>query len=166
MSLHGGRKLGTLRTCSWLQEAGQTTRNAASSGLGLGTGGHGIPLALNDELGHEAGREDLAPEALLLQQLAARPGPARSARYQCVIVFVRQADDPAPLICRGSWEGSIITAPRGSGGFGYDSVFLPAGLQHTAAELSAADKNLVSHRGQALRALIAMLRAPGYIPAP
>ncbi len=112
------------------------------------------------------GASDADNLALLLQQLAARPGPARSARYQCVIVFVRQADDPAPLICRGSWEGSIITAPRGSGGFGYDPVFLPAGLQHTAAELSAADKNLVSHRGQALRALIAMLRAPGYIPAP
>jgi XTP/dITP diphosphohydrolase len=104
--------------------------------------------------------------ALLLQELAARPAQARTARYQCVIVLVRSADDPAPLIARGTWEGSITQAPRGSGGFGYDPAFVPAGLQHTAAELAAAEKNLVSHRGQALRALIAMLRAPGYIPAP
>ena len=84
MSLHGGRKLGTLRTCAWLQEAGQTTRNAASSGLGLGTRGHGIPLALDDELGHEAGREDLAPEALLLQQLEGAQGWAGVAEELCI----------------------------------------------------------------------------------
>lgn len=113
-----------------------------------------------------AGASDADNLALLLQQLAARPGQARTARYQCVIVLVRHADDPAPLIARGTWEGSITEVPRGSGGFGYDPAFVPAGRRHTAAELSAADKNLVSHRGQALRALIAMLRAPGYISAP
>jgi XTP/dITP diphosphohydrolase len=112
------------------------------------------------------GASDADNLALLLQELAARPGQARTARYQCVIVFVRRADDPAPLIARGTWEGSITPAPRGSGGFGYDPAFVPAGLQHTAAELSATDKNRLSHRGQALRALIAMLQAPGYISAP
>ena len=112
------------------------------------------------------GASDADNLALLLQQLAALPGQARSARYQCVIVFVRHAEDPVPLIARGTWEGSIAAVPRGSGGFGYDPAFVPAGLRHTAAELSAADKNLVSHRGQAVRALIAMLRAPGYISAP
>ena len=112
------------------------------------------------------GASDAKNLAHLMQQLAACPGQARTARYQCVIVFVRDADDPAPLVARGTWEGSITAAPRGSGGFGYDPVFMPAGLQQTAAELAPADKNRVSHRGQALRALIAMLRAPGYIPSP
>ena len=112
------------------------------------------------------GASDAENLAHLMQQLAACPGQARSARYQCVIVFVRDADDPAPLIARGTWEGSIADEARGSGGFGYDPVFVPTGGVRTAAELSAADKNLVSHRGQALRALIAMLQAPGYIPAP
>jgi XTP/dITP diphosphohydrolase len=102
----------------------------------------------------------------LLEELAARPGQARTARYQCVMVFVREAGDATPLIARGTWEGSIIGAPRGSGGFGYDPVFVPQGERCTAAELVPEQKNLVSHRGQALRALVAMLGAPGYIPAP
>ena len=112
------------------------------------------------------GASDAANLARLLQELAARPGQARSARYQCVIVFVRSAADPVPLVARGNWEGTIIDQPRGSGGFGYDPVFVPAGSAQTAAELAADEKNLVSHRGQALRALIAMLRAPGYIATP
>ncbi len=109
------------------------------------------------------GASDAANLERLLQELAGRRGQPRSARYQCVIVFLRSAADRAPLIARGSWEGSIIGEPRGSGGFGYDPVFVPEGLARTAAELAPAEKNLVSHRGQALRALIAMLRAPGYI---
>ncbi|HEY2807868.1 MAG TPA: RdgB/HAM1 family non-canonical purine NTP pyrophosphatase [Steroidobacteraceae bacterium] len=102
----------------------------------------------------------------LLEELAARPGQARTARYQCVIVFVREAGDAAPLIARGTWEGSIIDTPRGSGGFGYDPVFVPQGQRSTAAELAPQQKNLLSHRGQALRTLVAMLAAPGYISAP
>ncbi len=113
-----------------------------------------------------AGASDAQNLQHLLAELAARPGRARTARYQCVIVFVRDAADAAPLIARGSWEGSITEAPRGSGGFGYDPVFVPQGLHATAAELAPQQKNRVSHRGQALRALIAMLTAPGYIPAP
>jgi XTP/dITP diphosphohydrolase len=113
-----------------------------------------------------AGASDTENLELLLQELAARPQAARTARYQCVIVFVSHADDPLPVIAHGTWEGSIAAQPRGSGGFGYDPVFVPAGSVCTAAEMSPADKNLVSHRGQALRALIAMLRAPGYIHAP
>ncbi len=102
----------------------------------------------------------------LERELAARPGAARSARYQCVIAFVRAAADPAPLIAHGTWEGSIATHGRGSGGFGYDPVFVPAGAGLTAAEMTAADKNRVSHRGRALASLVAMLSAPGYIAAP
>jgi XTP/dITP diphosphohydrolase len=112
------------------------------------------------------GASDAQNLQMLIRELAAHPHAPRSARYQCVIVFVRDADDPAPVIAHGTWEGSIAHEPRGDGGFGYDPVFVPAGSKHTAAQLSPADKNLVSHRGKALRALIAMLRAPGYIPAP
>ncbi|MBS0579367.1 MAG: RdgB/HAM1 family non-canonical purine NTP pyrophosphatase [Proteobacteria bacterium] len=112
------------------------------------------------------GATDAQNLELLLRELAARPGAARGARYQCVIVFLRAADDPAPLVAHGTWEGSIALHGRGSGGFGYDPVFVPAGATCTAAEMAAVDKNRVSHRGQALAALIAMLSAPGYIAAP
>ncbi len=102
----------------------------------------------------------------LLAELDAVPEPRRRARYQCVMVWVRAADDAAPLIAHGTWEGRIARIPRGHGGFGYDPVFVPAGAERTAAELSAAEKNAVSHRAQALAALVAMLAAPGYIAAP
>jgi len=79
------------------------------------------------------------------------------------MVFVRDAADPAPLVFEGSWEGSIGTERRGAGGFGYDPLFLVGGSGVTAAEMPAAEKNRVSHRGQALRALVAALgeRASG-----
>jgi XTP/dITP diphosphohydrolase len=76
-----------------------------------------------------------------------------------VIVRVRSASDPAPLIATGSWEGRIADAPRGTGGFGYDPVFVPAGETLTAAEMSAAEKNAVSHRARALRALLELWTA-------
>jgi XTP/dITP diphosphohydrolase len=79
-------------------------------------------------------------------------------------VLVRSGADPAPLVAHGTWEGRIAAAPRGSGGFGYDPVFVPAavaGDSRSAAQLTAAEKNAVSHRGQALRALLAGLRAAG-----
>jgi XTP/dITP diphosphohydrolase len=102
----------------------------------------------------------------LLAELAGVPAARRQAHYQCVIVFVRNAADAQPLIARGSWQGRIATAPRGHGGFGYDPVFVPAGSRRSAAQLSAAAKNALSHRGQALRALVAMLGQAGYIRAP
>jgi XTP/dITP diphosphohydrolase len=83
-----------------------------------------------------------------------------------VVVWVRTADDPAPLTGSGTWEGRIALAPRGSGGFGYDPVFVPAGAERTAAELSAAEKNRVSHRAQALRALVAALAGRGVYSRP
>jgi len=102
----------------------------------------------------------------LLAELEGVPEGYRQARYQCVIVWVRSVGDQAPLIAHGTWEGRIALAPRGHRGFGYDPVFLPAGEHRTAAELSDSEKNAVSHRGQALRALVAMLGAAGYIRAP
>lgn len=82
----------------------------------------------------------------------------KSAWYYCVLVYVRSANDPQPVIADGRWDGEIIAAPRGSGGFGYDPHFLLPALGRTAAELSAEEKHRVSHRGQALRALVEKLR--------
>jgi XTP/dITP diphosphohydrolase len=102
----------------------------------------------------------------LLAELRDVPPPLRQARYQCVIVLVGSAADAQPLIARGSWEGHIAPAPRGGGGFGYDPVFVPAGEQRSAAELEPREKNALSHRARALRALVAMLGSASYIPAP
>ncbi|MGZ5201664.1 MAG: RdgB/HAM1 family non-canonical purine NTP pyrophosphatase [Telluria sp.] len=82
----------------------------------------------------------------------------KSAYYYCVLVYVRHADDPQPVIADGAWHGEIIDAPRGSGGFGYDPYFLLPALGKTAAELASSEKNAISHRGQALRALVEKLR--------
>jgi XTP/dITP diphosphohydrolase len=82
----------------------------------------------------------------------------KSAYYYCVLVYVRHADDPQPVIADGVWRGRIVDAPRGAGGFGYDSHFLLAEFGKTAAELEAHEKNAVSHRGQALRALVEKLK--------
>lgn len=90
----------------------------------------------------------------LLRALAGRPDAERGARYRCVIVYVDQADDPTPLVGEGSWEGRIIDARRGAGGFGYDPSFVPAGQSRTAAEWPAEEKNRHSHRAQALAAFL------------
>lgn len=103
------------------------------------------------------GATDEANLRKLLEALAQVPQERRRARYQCVIALVRSHDDPAPLIARGTWEGRITRAPRGTGGFGYDPIFVPAGSSRTAAELDAAEKNAQSHRGQALRALVSQI---------
>lgn len=88
--------------------------------------------------------------AKLVEALKGVPALQRSAQFYCVIVFLRHARDPAPLICQGVWHGRILEEPRGEGGFGYDSLFLEPGLEQTAAEMEAAMKNLVSHRSRAL----------------
>lgn len=101
---------------------------------------------------------DAANNDKLLAELSGVPPARRTARYRCVIAFVASADDPAPLLAEGAWEGRIGETPRGAGGFGYDPLFWPQGLDVTAAEMPAADKNAVSHRGLALAALLAKLR--------
>jgi XTP/dITP diphosphohydrolase len=107
------------------------------------------------------GASDAANLARLLAELAGVPEARRSARYRCAVVWVRTADDPAPLIGEGTWEGRIALSSRGSGGFGYDPAFIPAGGQRSAAELSPQEKNAVSHRAQAWHALVAALKARG-----
>ena len=81
----------------------------------------------------------------------------RSARFRCAMVYVTHADDADPLICEGAWEGKIITEPKGDNGFGYDPIFWIEGEKATAAELAPERKNILSHRGQALRMLVAQL---------
>jgi XTP/dITP diphosphohydrolase len=94
----------------------------------------------------------------LIADLAAHAD--KSAYYYCVLVYVRHADDPQPVIADGVWRGRIIDTPRGANGFGYDPYFLLPDAGRTAAELEPSEKNGVSHRGQALRALVAKLGAP------
>jgi XTP/dITP diphosphohydrolase len=98
----------------------------------------------------------------LLAALTGVPDAARRARFRCCIVLVRDADDPVPVVGEGAWEGRILEAPRGSGGFGYDPVFAPVDPAfggRSVAELDAADKNLHSHRAAALRALLTAWQA-------
>lgn len=92
--------------------------------------------------------------AKLLEALKAVPTEKRSARFRCAMVYLKQADDPAPLICEGVWEGRILDAPRGRNGFGYDPVFLVPERGCASAELPPEEKNRLSHRGQALRKLV------------
>jgi XTP/dITP diphosphohydrolase len=101
-------------------------------------------------------KSDARNSEKLVQDLASHTD--KSAYYYCVLVYVRHADDPQPVIADGLWRGQIIDAPRGAGGFGYDPYFLLPDSNKTAAELEAAEKNAVSHRGQALRALVEKLK--------
>jgi XTP/dITP diphosphohydrolase len=96
---------------------------------------------------------DDANNALLVEKMRDVPAERRGARYRAVIVLMRHAADPSPLICEGSWEGVIRLEPRGEGGFGYDPYFYLPDLGCTSAQLSAAEKNRLSHRGQAIAEL-------------
>lgn len=100
---------------------------------------------------------DARNNAKLIQALAGKSD--RRARYYCVIVLLRHANDPEPLIAEGDWHGEIIDAPRGDGGFGYDPYFFLPALGKTAAELDADLKNAISHRGLAMQSLLAKLCA-------
>jgi XTP/dITP diphosphohydrolase len=99
---------------------------------------------------------DATDEANVIKLLADLEGVAadeRTARFHCVLVYLRHAADPTPLICHGIWEGQILTAPRGDNGFGYDPIFWVPTHDCSSAELAPAVKNQLSHRGQALRQL-------------
>ncbi len=93
----------------------------------------------------------------LLAALAAIPAEQRGAQFHCVLVYLRHADDPTPIVCHGRWPGQILTARQGEGGFGYDPVFWVEEKQCSAAELSRAEKSRLSHRGQALELLLQQL---------
>jgi XTP/dITP diphosphohydrolase len=103
--------------------------------------------------------DDAANNVKLLTALAGVPGPERRARYRCALVFVEGPADHSPLTAEGVWEGFILEAPRGAGGFGYDPYFWLPELAASAAELDPAQKNRRSHRGTALRSLREQLAA-------
>ena len=105
-----------------------------------------------------ANASDHANVQKLLYDLKDVPAAERTARFQCVVVWLRHSADPTPLICQGTWEGKIAMAPSGTYGFGYDPVFYVPSEQCTAAEMTAIKKNRVSHRGQALAQLLRLLR--------
>lgn len=106
------------------------------------------------------GATDAQNLAHLLHAMADVPDALRTCRYVCVLVYLRHAADPCPLIAEGAWEGVVARAPRGDGGFGYDPVFWVTEDACTAAELAPARKHALSHRGQALRSLAARLTTP------
>lgn len=101
-------------------------------------------------------KSDDRNNALLVDRL--RGSVDRSAHYTCVMVLVRHAEDPEPIIADGRWYGEVIDTPRGAGGFGYDPYFLVPAYGRTVAELTPDEKNAVSHRGVALRRLLELLR--------
>lgn len=103
------------------------------------------------------GADDAANNRELLARLDGVAIGQRGARYHCVLVLMRHAADPVPLVCSASWEGRILESPRGTEGFGYDPLFLDPALGLSAAELAPALKNRVSHRGRALQALLEAL---------
>jgi len=105
-----------------------------------------------------AGASDLDNLEKLLDALRDVDDAQRSARFQCLMVYMRHAQDPTPRIFQGTWEGRILRQPHGSGGFGYDPVFLVPEVNRASAELPPEGKNRLSHRGQALRQLVSSLR--------
>lgn len=104
--------------------------------------------------GVQGSNADIANNQKLLEALADVPEQERTARFQCLIVFLRHAEDPTPLICQGSWEGRILFQESGGNGFGYDPLFYVPSHGCASAELDKEIKNSLSHRGQALRALM------------
>lgn len=153
---------------TFVENAILKARNAAlHTGLAAIADDSGLEVdALNGAPGIYSARfsgadaNDAKNNALLVEMLGDLPDAPRTARYQAVLVLMRHAEDPTPLICQGTWEGEIIAQPRGAQGFGYDPHFLIPEQGQTAAEMAAEKKNRLSHRGRALQALIEQLRSP------
>ena len=174
--LHGLRELGIAAPeesgASFLENALLKARHAAAAAAAAGFRGAAATgvAAIADDSGLEvdalggapgifsaryagADADDAANNTKLLSALAATPPERRRARYRCALVLVSAPSDAAPLVAEGVWEGAILESPRGTGGFGYDPYFWLAELGLTAAELDPAEKNRLSHRGIAMRAL-------------
>ncbi len=110
-----------------------------------------------------SGEGDEKNNEKMLRELEGVAEEKRSARYQCVMVYMRDAEDPTPIITQGSFEGRILTEERGDGGFGYDPIFWLDDKQCSAAELSLEEKNKISHRAKALNALVEKLKEANII---
>lgn len=151
--------------CTFIENALAKARHASlHSGLPALADDSGICVsALQGKPGVHSARFGGEPKSdeknnqALLKALAKEAN--RAAYYYCAIVLVRSHDDPQPLIAEGIWTGEILTVPRGTGGFGYDPLFMDLNLGKTGAELSPELKNQISHRGQALKQLMSKLKA-------
>jgi XTP/dITP diphosphohydrolase len=149
--------------CTFVENALAKARHAsASTGLPALADDSGICIdALHGAPGVHSARfagepkSDARNNALMVEKLAGQSN--RKAHYVCALVLVHSADDPQPIIAEGEWHGEIIDTPRGAGGFGYDPYFFLPEMELTAAELDAARKNTLSHRGAACRRLLARL---------
>ncbi|MCG7981343.1 MAG: RdgB/HAM1 family non-canonical purine NTP pyrophosphatase [Candidatus Thiodiazotropha lotti] len=106
-----------------------------------------------------AGASDEENLQKLLSRIEDIPEEKRTARFQCLMVYMRHAEDPTPIICQGSWEGRILFEPQGENGFGYDPIFYVPTHDCSSAQLEPQTKNSLSHRGQALKALLQALSA-------
>jgi XTP/dITP diphosphohydrolase len=150
---------------SFVENAIKKARHASSlSGLPAIADDSGIEVdALNGAPGIYSARfagpgaTDEANLQKLLTHLRDLPDAQRGARFQCLMVYMRHAEDPTPIICQGTWEGRILHEPRGENGFGYDPVFYVPTHDCSSAELAAEVKNSLSHRGQALQKLLQAL---------
>lgn len=149
-----------------LLKARQAARASGLSAIGDDSGL--LVDALNGQPGLKSARysgegaSDSANIDKLLKELARTPNAKRSARFLSVIVYLRDARDPAPILCIGDWRGEILLERRGTGGFGYDPVFFDPGPAMSAAEMDAGLKNLISHRGKALAQLKGYLAIPDF----
>ncbi len=150
---------------SFVENAILKARNAAAhSGLPAIADDSGLEVdALNGAPGIYSARyagpgaTDEDNNAKMLEALADVPDEARTARFQCLMVYMRHAEDPVPIICQGSWEGRILRSPQGENGFGYDPLFFVPEKNCSAAQLPAEVKNAMSHRGKALQCLLQAL---------
>ncbi|MGB1580459.1 MAG: RdgB/HAM1 family non-canonical purine NTP pyrophosphatase [Nevskiales bacterium] len=151
---------------SFVENALLKARNAAiHTGLPAIADDSGLEVAsLNGAPGIYSARyagpdaSDAANNAELLSNLQGLSAGERRARFVCVLVFIRHPEDPTPIICQGFWNGRILDAPRGEGGFGYDPLFLIPDRNQTSAELPPEVKNEISHRGRAMRLLTEQLK--------
>ena len=154
---------------TFVENAILKARNAArKTGLATIADDSGLEVdALNGAPGIHSSRyagvgsSDQANLDKLLQALTDVPQGDRRARFQCLMVYLAHEHDPTPLICQGTWEGRILFEPRGDNGFGYDPVFFVPTHNCSSAELPPEIKNELSHRGQALRTLVAALAKKG-----
>ncbi len=152
---------------TFIENAILKARNAAHhSGLPAIADDSGIEVdALQGAPGIYSARyagEDAADQAnnsKLLEALQGVPDEQRTARFQCLLVYMRHAADPTPIICQGTWEGRILTTTQGDNGFGYDPLFWVPTENCSSAELDPEVKNRLSHRGQALHLLLTALSA-------
>jgi XTP/dITP diphosphohydrolase len=151
---------------SFVENAILKARNAAAhSGLAAIADDSGIEVdALAGGPGIYSARyagpaaSDLDNLNKLIEVVKEVPPEQRTARFQCLMVYLRHAEDPTPVICQGTWEGLLIDEPRGENGFGYDPIFFVPSEGCTSAELDPETKNRLSHRGQALTKLVRFLK--------